>query len=764
MSTNPKTLHAHPYLVHVAVHPTPDGATVLVTPNGDQYHVGADPHRVAAFLQSCNGQTPIADLVATSPDPEGFAAILDVLLEIGCLQVTPPPCDAAHWLRFADSRIAPERIAATHLLLLGDTQLVTLPYITLVTAPFASTMVVSWENLEAHLMRQRKQSVFVVVLNAYLDAPRLLDLDRLCAQYRTPWTQLHFDVQGKGRLGPLVAPGCAVSYADVLTRRRCAVDDDDIFLALLSPPIGFPNHFLPDETIAWTFGILFSEIGRWVVGAPCRLLSTEMEIDPASLSVCLHPVLPLPDRRFDLPFRAIWQGNSDALVDERTGVVLRFRTTQHHSSIPTRLRTVQADLANMMLAERIPWQNDLLSGGSVFDDEAAARQAALGEAVERYCGNYIGVLPMIQASYCEIAASGERALDPESLVLFSDKQYADPDFPFVRFTHDLRVRWVLGRSLTRDEPVWLPASWVYINWHVGDFAQEPVTHFHQYAGIQAGPSLEFALASGIEEVIERDAMMTWWMNAHPLPALHIPPDLAAIWQGEPTVQGQRAWIIYLENEFAVPVMAGVVEHLPEQLINIGFAARPDAVWAAKKSWAEALILQDGSRDLNQPDDVCATRQLLHMHAGSGDYLKPWRDDRHYIDSYRSDFHDVVQLLAQQQICLDPRARAVFHSWVDVPATRPFAEAPQLPDRSVATYRNLVERHGYEIFYADLTTPDVALCGMHVVRVMIPGLAPNFPAAFPALGRERIQRHAVKLGWRDTPRTEQELNYFPLPYA
>jgi ribosomal protein S12 methylthiotransferase accessory factor len=80
------------------------------------------------------------------------------------------------------------------------------------------------------------------------------------------------------------------------------------------------------------------------------------------------------------------------------------------------------------------------------------------------------------------------------------------------------------------------------------------------------------------------------------------------------------------------------------------------------------------------------------------------------------------------------------------------------------YRRIVEARGYEILYTDVTTPDVALTGISVVRVTIPGLVPNFPAAFPFLGRRRIQQASVDLGWRRTALAEDELNYAPLPHA
>ncbi|MCA9863720.1 MAG: hypothetical protein KC432_11890, partial [Thermomicrobiales bacterium] len=65
---------------------------------------------------------------------------------------------------------------------------------------------------------------------------------------------------------------------------------------------------------------------------------------------------------------------------------------------------------------------------------------------------------------------------------------------------------------------------------------------------------------------------------------------------------------------------------------------------------------------------------------------------------------------------------------------------------------------------DITTPDIASAGLRVVRVIAPGTVGNAPAAFPFLGRDRVRRIPVELGWRETALDEDELNYFPLPHA
>jgi len=416
------------------------------------------------------------------------------------------------------------------------------------------------------------------------------------------------------------------------------------------------------------------------------------------------------------------------------------------------------------------WQNDIVSGGSAFGDAAAARNAALGEAVERYCGNYLaGVTPML-ATYTELTARGEVAVDPEQLVLFSDSMYATSGCPFVPFTRDTETHWVRGWSLTRRCVAWLPLSMVYINYRNGQYDDAPLTHSPLYVGIAAGATLEQALLSGIEEWIERDSTMAWWLNVPslpavqltPEPAVQLTPDLEALWAGLPTEWGQRAWLIALPNEFEIPVMAGVVYNAQEDLLTIGFACRADPVQAGLKAWSEALILQEGSRDLLDPNGAMA--QAVHAGYMASDTFLPYRADRHYLDDLRPDFRDVTHLLMQQQIFLDPRAIERVRPWVEVSVGTTFADLPRLPERTLALYQSRIEAQGYEIFAADVTTADVAYVGLRVVRVLIPGLIPNFPAAFPPLGRGRVQNVAVKLGWRTTPLAESELNYFPMPHA
>lgn len=590
----------------------------------------------------------------------------------------------------------------------------------------------------------------LIILRETFDQVFLTKLDVFCEQNCLSWSQFHLD-RGLGWLGPLIVPGGSANYRDLLVRRLCAADDPNLHQSLTALPANSPKCLPSPNELTWMLSTFLGLMTRWLRSPEEHaedLLNIEIEADPRTLSLRRYPVLPLPEHAPARPPKSM-----ETAVNPRCGIVLRTTAFDHHPSVPADLRTVQAHSTQMQHAFPT-WQTFSTSLGSSFEGERSARNAAIGEAIERYCLNYLSGARPIRAAYNELSSY---ALDPEKLILFSPQLYAADGFPFVPFTRETLVYWVKGRSLTRRCPAWLPLSLVYPFWQAGNFPGQPLTHDPYFPGVAAGATPEQAIVAGIEEIVERDSLMVWWLNHQPLPSVSLTPDLEAHWLGRPTEMGQRAWAIYLHNEFALPVMAGVVENTIEQLFNIGFACRPDPVAATRKAWAEALTLQERSRDLNHLDSL-----LRREYRPSA--LKPWRADRAYLDDYRPDFHDVDNDLAQQQFFLDPRAVERIRPWVDTPAQLHFDELPKLKDRSLSTYQARIESCGYEIFHTDLTTPDVAQLGLSVARVIIPGLAPDFPAAFPHLGNGRIQNAPIHLGWRTQALPEAALNYCPIPHA
>ena len=734
----------YPKFVQGAIYSTRDETTLVTVPSGESYQIAIDPRELLYWLNKCDGRTSVEDLLSQVANPEEYSAILDILISEKCLSVS-------------DEESASQQCKV---IVTGDQELLNCLEQNELLTGFDQYVHVGPDDLATQIQIASSESLLVVSLKNVLDAEYFRSLDAVCEKHSVPWVSFHLE-HGKGWLGPLVLPGATSNYEDLLARRRCCADDDTTFLPHIAPPVGMPAYIPPTGDLLWMLGTFIHQVHAWMNNELGMLLSTEVEADPLSWKLTSHPILPLPERQLHDDLLSSWSQNAQALIDDRTGIIARTYRTSRHPTMPDDLTILEAYIANMHLLHTHTWRNFVQIFSSTFDGEETALQALIGEAVERYCGNNTRALPMRKASYQELIASGEYAIDPEQLILYSDQQYADPSFLFEPFTRDISVWWVPGHSLTRDVPAWLPASLVYVNWYSGSFEGEPITNYNHFVGMQAGPTLDFALASAIEEVVERDAMMIWWANCQPLPAIQLPSDLSALWLGQPSDLGQRAWAIFLENEFDLPVIAGIVENTTEQFLNFGFAVRPDPATAIRKAWAEALGFQQGLRDMNVPDDQCLVRDLL---ASRGDTLYPWRADRAYLDDCDPMFRDMLTLPRQPQLFLDPRACERVRPWVDVPATRLLETLPHLPDRSVATYQQRIEKQGYEIFYTDVTTPDVRACGLHAVRVIIPGLAPNFPAAFPTFGGRRLQQQAVQLGWRSTPLEENELNRFPLPFV
>jgi ribosomal protein S12 methylthiotransferase accessory factor len=597
-----------------------------------------------------------------------------------------------------------------------------------------------WQRVVHRAFRTGELLVFAV---RGADDATLIALDRLCSDARTPWAAVEV-TRSHVWVGPFVTPGVGANYEDFAARRTAAAFDAAAHRALRTPAVGgdagLPPHRL-GTAIRTAVEILVDE----------RAGDTVFDV-AGDGTIHRHPVLPLPDS-------VISAAHPHTLVDPLTGIVQRTRDVTHHPSIPSSLATAQSDVCNMRRVSR--WANNTSCQGAAFGDPGQARASAIGEAAERYCGNLLDTLPVTFASYDALRRGPVRALDPDSLVLYSDAQYDTPGFPFVRMTHDLEMHWVPGRSLTTGEDLLVPASMVYVNWFTAGYSAAPVTNFCPFAGIAAGPTMDYAVTSALEEIIERHATMVWWLNGHPIDATD-PGELAAVWDGVPADAGQRPSLIMIDNEFGVPVAAGVLHNDVDTLVNVGFACRDTPEAAALKAWTEACTLQEGSRDLLRADGAhwdAMSRGELNSRS-----FKPWRADRAYLDAYREDMRDCDDLMVQQQVHLDPRAVKRVAPLLDRAVTRTFADAPRLDSRTPEAYRRALEGAGHEVIVVDITSPDIASTGMAVVRAIVPGTVGNAPAAFPFLGRGRVQDLGVELGWRTSRLAESDLNHFPIPHA
>ncbi|MFB9312280.1 YcaO-like family protein [Nocardioides plantarum] len=430
----------------------------------------------------------------------------------------------------------------------------------------------------------------------------------------------------------------------------------------------------------------------------------------------------------------------DDLVDPDFGVVLGLHSVEHVAGLPAAYVGITAEVADSR--EHGNWPSDRVSLGTTFADPRGARIAAIGEAVERYCGNYVPE-GLRRGTARRLASDGHRLLGPDDLRFFAEWQHERPGFPFARFTDDIEVSWVEGRSLHDDGPVLVPASWAHLNWRTGTRRRDPWLHHVNYAGIATGQGAADATHRGLLELVERDALSLWWHLD--LPAAGIDPTSVPGLRDHLGDSRLELHLLALPSWFGVPVVAAVVHDPATGIVAGGFSAKLDPAETAVKATLEAIHSWVFTQGLLEPDgwvfDAIAAGVL-----SEGLYL-PHRPDRDYLSVAGAQQERVRDLGAQAQVWLDPEVqRRLLPRFTSPPATVGISDLPRgTEDGLLATLAG----SGHEVVVCDLTTPDVALTPLRVVRVCARGLVPNAPAAFPYYG---LPRWAEIGGRSPTPET------------
>lgn len=156
-----------------------------------------------------------------------------------------------------------------------------------------------------------------------------------------------------------------------------------------------------------------------------------------------------------------------------------------------------------------PWggiaQN--LAAGGIGWEQDAADGACVGEAIERLQTHQLPDDQGITARYADWPLA-EPAVPPERWVLFHADQYRLAGFPFEPLTPETECGWVCCREALTGSPWWVPADFVWLN--------SRGAHAHRICpglstGLACGRAGDPMVLRGLQEVIERDAVVgAWW--------------------------------------------------------------------------------------------------------------------------------------------------------------------------------------------------------------------------------------------------------------
>ena len=384
--------------------------------------------------------------------------------------------------------------------------------------------------------------------------------------------------------------------------------------------------------------------------------------------------------------------------------------------------------------------------GLTYDD---AWCGAIGEAAERYSAALAPrQLPRHEGTWADFGP--DEAVDPVTLALFSDDQYRQASFPFRPFRRDTYTAWLAGWRVApsadaRGLPCWLPADCVGLSCQ-GSKPEKPIT-VPTSTGLAAGQTLTRSLLAGVCEIIERDAFIVAWFNALSAPRvdLHARP---LAWLRE-LLEERLLWprieyhVADLTSDAEVPVYAAISRGPSEDgpIVSFGAACHP----SARRALTKALLEAAAGR-------VCVRQRVRSQ---------PRR-------AYRRDFADVRTFEDHAQFYTrHPRYWPHLRGLV---STRLLADLDGFalsPDDDAVALAKIIaklESLRLPVYGCDLTMADVATAGVHVVRVLVPGMQPlHGDHRWPFLGGRRLADPGRVFAWARRQRQRCGSRRMPHPY-
>ena len=429
------------------------------------------------------------------------------------------------------------------------------------------------------------------------------------------------------------------------------------------------------------------------------------------------------------------------LISNRTGIIKDIQEVPIEEDDPIILQyaiviTNTSRFSSVKCPERI--------GGAGLTHEKA-KAAAIGEALERYCGSFYSYKSFIFSSYKDLK---ENAVNPEEFILFSDRQYKKQKkhHHYHKFTETSKINWVWGFSLIEEKPKLVPACFVYLPY----FFEEKEDHIGPTisTGASCGNSMEEAILYGIYECVERDAFAIMWLNKLPVPGVDILSSknnkIKKLFEENFLVSDIEYSICDMTLDIEIPtyIALNIGDSNYGTLVGIGCATRLNPEDAIQKVLIEVGQNRPFLRYLIKNDPI-------------------WKSE--------SDFSDIVNFDQHGQLYSRQPELIPMLDFIRYPNSSKRIEDVKNKSsnnayKDIQTCLDIFRKKNFDVIVVDVTTNDVAEVGLKVVRVIIPKLQPiHGDHNFKFLGGKRLFQVPVELGYFERAKIEKELNPYPHPF-
>lgn len=395
-------------------------------------------------------------------------------------------------------------------------------------------------------------------------------------------------------------------------------------------------------------------------------------------------------------------------IDPLTGVIRQL--TGHPAHLPDFPLTASAGMAAFTAGKFDPRSMGQVGSGKGLD-EVSAHISAIGEAIERYSA---ARFRMSDLTYARIGELSGDVVDPDKLVLYSKKQYANPHFPFSAWRSQQKIHWVQGHWLGQQKKVWVPALVSYFNFSVPHQEQ-----FSQVSsnGLAAGQSNDDAAIRATYELIERDAMMLTWYAQLPCQRLSMDSHYRGKMRlliDSMSASGVQLELYLLDVGIHVPtvVCLGLGDGINTPAVSVALATHGDIHVAMRKALLEQAhvmpylchLMRSGHKIPQQVHEV----QTLEDHAA------------YYFSNNKVAAFDFMRQPAGMAMEASAWPYAVVADAVDL--------------------RQRLSNANVEVAIVDVTAPDVALSPFRVARAVGIHMQPiHFGEQFKRIDNPRLRK-------------------------
>lgn len=339
-----------------------------------------------------------------------------------------------------------------------------------------------------------------------------------------------------------------------------------------------------------------------------------------------------------------------------------------------------------------------------------ARLRAVMECAERY--TQFGQLTPSIAAVAPFDSLGQDAISPHACGLYSPRQYATPGFGLQPFSERTPLEWLATIDLESGVRRLLPVEFLCPRAAL----TRPRIVMESSSGTAAHTAPEAATLAALCEVIERDCLLLFWYRRPRTAATTIDAvDAPGLREDLRRIQARGFVVTVCSLTYDLDVPCFLIVATKGDALLYGSGCHPAPLQALTHAITE--LSQSLRQLMDTPEPTVVARSFFDVSTPSD----------HYALFNRGPLHRTFRQMLAQTLCR-----------VDDLTLQTREVAPMSDAQAVASLIQMLAARGWRAYCYDLTPPRLASCGVHVRRVIVPGLIPmHFGFSRLRLGCRRL---------------------------